>query len=714
MTDSETTVQSERKDTPRKIKTPRKYPVTQSRRRYLQALGSGGIILLSGCGKFGTNHRSTPTDFDTRNGETSPNLINQTFRAPVDQNPEHTSFYTVGSSHLQSSFAVTSKEPASGRLNGIIREPGVWTEERWVGGNTHYTWLDDITITPTEVTVTIRDDAAWSDGHPITGSDVAASVMAAYIRNHFPPYYANEENDKPTLPYGAIDSFDIQDKSVIYRSSPGYFEGFWNTSVERAFGAGNPGGRAIPTHIKPYSDFADAVFENAHRAIQGEINPWEGWKDPIKTPDDPYKTSLVKKYLAKEGKYVLKFSDPKHVISTSAWDLVKLDGPEAVFEPNPYHRNAEKINYDRFILEHSPSEKRTRAALAANRFDYAAPGPTPQTIVESLPDAIAHLQISGGRGTGNELRLNFDHPALGDRRVRMAIMYALDQSAIANNIHQTTALPVTTPGGDCWDATDYVSKEWINQNFTTYTQDQEKAASLMRAAGYSMDGGQWIDANGEPISLPLATPNGTPLWEPTVASQLTDFGIQTAVKTLSERVFGTRVDNGELPMWADSGTATSTASQALVFWYIVVINPGVYGIYPREQFEIGKFSNRGRPIPRTKERYDAFTIMAPPIGHPDGPLQEYHPSSLSLFIFNNPPEAEYRRRVKTAMWLTNWFLPTIPINKTLEQHFIDDAHWQWPTDTTSWQAFNGNGQRSIDGIFASGTIRANPDNPEQA
>lgn len=678
-----------------------------SRRRLLETMTIGGAVALAGCNLLQSGPES--------NSDGENPMVGQTFRAPVEHNPARTSFYAPWFKNaLERTFAVTPKEPATGRLHDIIGEPGVWTEERWVGGDTHYTWIEDISTTSKEVTVRIRDDATWSDGNPITGSDIASRVMAWFISNTFPPYFATEKKGKPALSFGAIDDFDVRNKSVTYRSSPGYFEEFWEIQLRRTFGvARRPGGNAIPTHIEPYDAFTEAVFQTARRALEGEINPWKGWDNPSVTSDDPHQASLIEKYLAKEGKYVAKFSKPMNVLSTSAWNLVEINGPEAVFEPNPHHRNAETVNFERLVLEYTPSEERARAALKADRVDYVAPGATPQAVVESLPETISQLQIPGGRGSGHELRLNFNHPALGNRKVRLALMYALDHSTITNNIHQSTALPVTTPGGDSWDATDYVSKEWIDDNLTTYTQNLDKATSLMRAAGYTRDGGQWIDANGEPLSLPLPTPSTTPRWEPTVASQLTEFGIQTSVKPLREGVFEARVSNGEFSIWAESGITTSTADLTLSFWYVgPILNPKVYGIYPKEQFETGKFSVRGRPVPRTQERYEVFTIEAPPIGQPDGPLQEYHPSALALFIFNNPPEAEYKRRVKTTMWLANWFLPTIPITKTLKQHFIDDAHWQWPTDTPSWQTFTSIGQRFIEGIFASGTIRANPDNPE--
>lgn len=708
--DHERTANSE--DTPRSSG----FSVTPSRRRLLQTLTSGGTLLLAGCGQDGASDIRTPTGTTTKRGTASSGVFNQTFSVPIDQNPARASFYALGMSRrgsaLKSTFALTPKKPVSGRLGRFIWEPGVWVDKWWVGATTHYTWLEEpIEITPTEVTVTIRDDVRWSDGHPITGIDIALNPILEMLDRRFPPSFARENTKAPTRLLGALDGVNITDTSVTYRSSQGHFDQFWASTIRKRFGFwGNNAHGPAPTHIEPYTDFSDAVIGTARKAFQGEINPWKGWDDPRNQPDDPHKASLIATHLAKGGKYVAKFSNPEHVVSNSAWDLVALDGPEATFEPNSHHRNADAVNFDRVILEYTSSARRERTALKADRLDYATPGPTPQSIVDALPENITQLLIPGSLYTGNELGLNFNHPKLGKRAVRAALMYALNQSAIAKNIHPSTAVPIETPGGDCWDVTDYASQEWIDTNFITYNENRERAASLMRTAGYTRQGKQWVDSSGKQFTLTLATANGTPRWEPTVASQLSEFGIQTSVQTLNGTTFSKRVNNGEFPLWSHFGISTNMAPVILQFWFAPLRLPTKYGIYPRDQFETGAFSRGGLPQPRTEDRWSDFTIKAPPIGEPNGTVRTYSPSALALAFLQNPPKEQFQRRVKTGMWLANWFLPTIPINKTMQQHFIDDTHWQWPEGSPQWKTFTSGGPRRSGGIFTSGTIRANPDN----
>lgn len=677
--------------------TRRERPAAQSRRGLLQTLSIGGSLVLAGCGQ---QDPSTPPG--------NPEVSGQTLRLPIRENdPAKTTFLRKAP---QFTLAQVVKEKPSHQLRQFVWESGVWIDGLWVGADVSYNWIEKpIEISPTEVKITITDEARWSDGHAITGTDIAVTPLERTILRGRPPAYAAAAGSEPADVWTAIDGFDIADETVTFRSSAGYFADFWDWTIRTQFGALNT--QFLPTHVEPYEAYADAVISTTRRAQQGEIRPW---KRPRPGKEgDPHARSLKQKYLGKR-KYVEKFSEAENVLATGAWDLVGMSGTEFIFEPNSHHRNADTINFETLIYEYTPSDSRLHTAFTSDRLDYGS-AVTPREVVESFPDRIEQLRIPGGWNTGNELALDFDHPALGQRAVREALMYVLDHSKIATNIHPSTAELITTPGGDCWDATDYVSREWIDENLTTYTTDREKATRLLREAGFTRDGEQWMGSDGEPIALTLATPNDTPRWEPSVASQLGEFGIQTSVKTMSETSFEDRTDNGEFATWSsDVHSATNDAAATLLIWLEAARREAnrKFGIYPDEQFGTITFSHAGWPLPRTEEEYDVFTVKAPPIGQPNGPLEEYHPAALSLAFWTNPPREEFRRRVKTGMWLANWFLPTIPINKTREQHFIDDAHWLWPTDTPSWKAFTGGGRQMLAGILGSGHIRANPENPE--
>lgn len=286
-------------------------PTTPSRRRLLQTMSIGGSVLIAGCGQ---NDPPTPTS--TTGGHS------QTFRAPTRNDPAKTSFYRGGGMLQNTAYAGVVKEPASFNLRRFLRESGVWISGRLVPGpnkQIQYNWMKKpIKITPTEVTFRIRDDAKWSDGHPITGKDLAFIPIALTLRQYFsPPMYSPETTDEPERVRFAFDDFEIEEKSVTYRSSAGHFERFWDLNI--AFNLGTVFFPTLsPTHIEPFDAYADAVIETARRAQAGEIHPWykRGY-------GDPHRDSLIQEYLA-HPEYVKKFSKPENVLSTGPWNLVDL------------------------------------------------------------------------------------------------------------------------------------------------------------------------------------------------------------------------------------------------------------------------------------------------------------------------------------------------------------------------------------------------------
>lgn len=692
-----------------------------SRRRLLEQLAVGGSALVAGCGLRGANPLTGPGDGST-GSPTGTSITHrpgggQTFRAPIGQDPTKTTVYVsqLLVPYIQSTFARFVKENASVKLQRFLKEPGVWADGLWAGADVHYSWIEEpIRVSPDEVTVRIRDDARWSDGEPITGRDIALDPLQRHIRTGLPPYYATDEQREPAQIFEAIDDFEISDRSVTYRSSAGHFDTFWDSTVRMRLASfnqytGNP--RYLPTHVEPFDTYADAVIETARRAQAGAIDPWKRNKPWTESPDPDLK-SLARKHLGKP-KYVEKFSEATNVLATGAWTPVAFEGNEFRFEKNTHYPRADGIDFDTVVYEYISSTDRTRAALKGNQLDYAAPAATPASVAESFPDGIEQLRVPGGLGTGTELGLNFDHPPLGTRAARAAIMYALDQRAIANNIHRNATVPITTPGGDCWDVTEYVSRDWIDRNLVTYEHDPGRAERLMHEAGFTRTDGTWTGSDGEPLTLTIATADSTPRWQPIVASQLDEFGIDTTVQTLGGSTFSERVSRGKFPLWSTALNATNLAPATLLIWFYAPQNHEKYGIYPDEQFQSGQFSETGDPRPLTEERWRTFTVRAPPVGKPDEELRDYHPSALSLFLVTNPPEPEFRRRVKTGLWLANWFLPTLPVSKRLEQHFIDAAHWRWPRDTSMWKTFESGGPRTVGDVLAHGSIDANPDNPER-
>jgi peptide/nickel transport system substrate-binding protein len=134
--------------------------------------------------------------------------------------------------------------------------------------------------------------------------------------------------------------------------------------------------------------------------------------------------------------------------------------------------------------------------------------------------------------------LNLDNPILADKRVRQALLYAIDRRAISEQLFAGRQ-PV---------ADSFVSPlDWIFTNEVPhYAYDPAKARALLDAAGWHAEGDAVRrNAGGEKLSLELATTAGNhirELIEEVLQSQWRAVGIDVRLKNLPPRVlFGSNL-----------------------------------------------------------------------------------------------------------------------------------------------------------------------------
>ncbi|HZZ64534.1 MAG TPA: peptide ABC transporter substrate-binding protein [Candidatus Baltobacteraceae bacterium] len=98
-----------------------------------------------------------------------------------------------------------------------------------------------------------------------------------------------------------------------------------------------------------------------------------------------------------------------------------------------------------------------------------------------------------------DLGLNAANPALADVRVRRALAYAIDRSALVKKVTHNVAVPGTTDQPDFF---------WAhNPNVERYPYDPKKAAALLDAAGWRGSGVR--NKNGQPLRLELVSFTGS-------------------------------------------------------------------------------------------------------------------------------------------------------------------------------------------------------------
>ena len=139
--------------------------------------------------------------------------------------------------------------------------------------------------------------------------------------------------------------------------------------------------------------------------------------------------------------------------------------------------------------------------------------------------------------------LQVNHPPLDDKRVRQAILLAIDRDAINDALFKGNQPPAHS-----W------VPDWHpghNPDVAKYLYDPERAKALLAEAGYTADSdGMLVNADGEPLSIPITTIAGDRTREQVAAlvqAQWQEIGITSEVQAVSGRLlFSTFLGGGEL------------------------------------------------------------------------------------------------------------------------------------------------------------------------
>jgi ABC-type transport system substrate-binding protein len=215
------------------------------------------------------------------------------------------------------------------------------------------------------------------------------------------------------------------------------------------------------------------------------------------------------------------------------WKPVEYTSSKLVLEKHDEHPYADRTNVERWEWRVVPTTQSFVQAFKRDRFDYGSS--LYENNVQQVPENIEEV-ISYPSRFGLKMGLNWRNKHLARRPVRRAINYLLDLNdlaSIAGNVSPLTQQTAGTP--------DSFASEWLGEAFLeeiiSYGPEgrPEKAAQVMREAGYEKRGGVWTDPDGEQMTglRFVATSSGdNALVGDTISGILSDFGIRTDFSAL--------------------------------------------------------------------------------------------------------------------------------------------------------------------------------------
>ncbi|WP_436934152.1 ABC transporter substrate-binding protein [Halovenus marina] len=205
-------------------------------------------------------------------------------------------------------------------------------------------------------------------------------------------------------------------------------------------------------------------------------------------------------------------------------------------------------NYAGFAFtDHGDAEIDYQQA-AVNNDVHAFSGDVSETVRDQFPDYYDLYGYTNASETAVLFSPNaspFGDDSQEGRAVRQAIAHAYDNSEFINIYGEDFTEPpgpnkvngLTTLGQNNWlgdvlgDLNDYGNAEdgW---------SDMEMANTLMEAAGYTKESGNWVDEDGNTLSTELLYPSEWSALElaiQNIAEQLSEFGIQTSTNTQQDQ-----------------------------------------------------------------------------------------------------------------------------------------------------------------------------------
>ncbi|HEX5794451.1 MAG TPA: peptide ABC transporter substrate-binding protein [Geminicoccaceae bacterium] len=329
------------------------------------------------------------------------------------------------------------------------------------------------------LTYTIRPDATWGDGTPITTADVEFTYR---VGAHPESGISNAEL------YRRITALDVVDaKTFVMHVDRVTFE--YNAINDF---------RLLPAHLErePFDD-DPAGYRSRTRFDTETVNP---------------------------GLYF----GPYRITEVSS-------GAFVVLEPNPTWWG-EAPFFRRIVVKVIENTAALEANLLSGSIDMIA-GELGLTIDQALAFEKRHgakYRIEYEPGLVYEhIDLNLDNPILADARVRKALIMGLDREAMSQQLFEGRQ-PVahTSVNPLDWVYTDDVSQ---------YREDLAAAAALLDAAGWDqLRDGVRHDAAGEPLALELMSTAGNrtrELVEQVLQSQWRRLGIDVRIRNEPARVF---------------------------------------------------------------------------------------------------------------------------------------------------------------------------------
>jgi peptide/nickel transport system substrate-binding protein len=392
------------------------------------------------------------------------------------------------------------------------------------------------------LTVHLQPGAKWSNGKPVTATDVVDSAAIWFAEGLAPGYNL-----------GSVKADNSS--TVTFTQAPGTFNNLFETVL------GESSGSSTSTNdwIVPSFEYGKLLPANIWSTIAASLGTGAA------------KTAAVTK-LTDLGKTIAAYA-PKTDISAGPFYIKRLNNSQALLVKNPDFYAASKVHVGNVIMEHDGTNQQIASLLESSTLD-SSPFVAMSSNVNSQIVAAGNKKITWPSLVASAIAFDEKVAPYNNVKVRQALAYVLNRTAIQKVGEPVVGTPSrTTVGAVSAALPDYLTSAQ-ETSLNSYAPSTAKAASLLKSAGLKLKGGQWYLPDGKAWTITLPVAQGFSDWtdaSSVIKSELDSFGIPTTITT------GPQWPQYQLDLFA---------GKYPVAWWLIALGPGanptfarIYGAY---------------------------------------------------------------------------------------------------------------------------------------
>ncbi|OIQ79107.1 oligopeptide-binding protein AppA precursor [mine drainage metagenome] len=301
----------------------------------------------------------------------------------------------------------------------------------------------------------------------------------------------------------------------------------------------------------------------------------------------------------------------RHPVGSHYYQLAQWKNGERITLTRNPNATQGQAHIDRLVSRFIPDPAAQFLELMADNIDSMNLSPIQYArIFPARPELGKKIALY--RELGNAytyLGFNLKHKPWDDRRVRLAINYAIDKQELIAGVLLGLGEPIASPYKP--------GTRWSNPDLKPYPFDPAKAKDLLKQAGYEdHDGDGILDRDGKPLTFEILTNQNKQreLSAVLIQRRLRDIGIDAHIRVLEWASFISRfIKTGDFDV--------------VVLGWSLGQEPDQFNIWHSSQQDPGKFNFIGYSNPTVDRLLEQGRLEL----NPDKRMKIYHQFSRQLY-----------------------------------------------------------------------------------